>query len=148
MSPTTTRGETGRRARLSLAALMTGAGLTHFVAPGFYEPTVPPWAGNARRVVLVSGVAELACGALLLRRRTARLGGWLTAALLVAVFPANVQMWLDAGTERQAAPDVPVDRFRAIALARLPLQVPLVLWAARVARRAALPSPSVNRDVT
>jgi len=50
------------------------------------------------------------------------------------VFPANVQMALDAGTEHQAAPDMPVGRFRAIALARLPLQLPLVGWAVRVAR--------------
>jgi uncharacterized membrane protein len=134
-TPTATGGETGQRARLGLTALMLGAGVTHFVAPGLYEKTVPRWAGDARRVVLVSGVAELVCGALLANRRTAGLGGRLTALLLVAVFPANVQMFLDAGTEHQAA-DMPVDRFRLIALARLPLQVPLVIWAARVARRA------------
>jgi uncharacterized membrane protein len=50
------------------------------------------------------------------------------------VFPANVQMALDAGTERQAVPDMPVRRFRAVALARLPLQLPLIGWAVRVAR--------------
>jgi uncharacterized membrane protein len=132
---TSETAETGRRARLALAAFMTGAGVTHFVAPGIYEKTVPRWAGDARRVVLLSGAAELACGALLANRRTAGLGGRLTAALLLAVFPANVQMWLDAGTEHQAA-EMPADRFRTIALARLPLQVPLVIWAARVARRA------------
>jgi uncharacterized membrane protein len=82
----------------------------------------------------VSGAAEIACGALLSSRRTGRLGACVTAALLVAVFPANVQMALDAGTEHQAAPDMPVGRFRAIALARLPLQLPLVGWAVRVAR--------------
>ena len=45
----------------------------------------------------------------------------------------NVQMALDAGTERQAIPDVPVARFRAIALCRLPLQLPLIGWALRLA---------------
>ena len=137
---TTERGsrsgrEPGRRARLGLAALMTGAGVTHFVAPSGYEKTVPRWAGDAHQVVLVSGVAELVCGALLANRRTAGLGGRLTAVLLLVVFPANVQMWLDAGTEHQAV-EMPADRFRLVALARLPLQVPLVIWAARVARRA------------
>jgi uncharacterized membrane protein len=127
--------EPGRRARLGLAAVMAGAGITHFVAPAGYESIVPRWAGDARRVVVVSGVAELVCGVLLANRRTARLGGRLTALLLLAVFPANVQMWLDAGTEHQAV-EMPADRFRLIALARLPLQVPLVIWAARVARRA------------
>jgi uncharacterized membrane protein len=119
---------------LGLAALMVGAGVTHFVASASYERIVPRWAGDARRVVLASGAAEIACGALLSSRRTGRLGACLTATLLVAVFPANVQMALDAGTERQAVPDMPVGRFRAIALARLPLQLPLVGWALRVAK--------------
>jgi uncharacterized membrane protein len=146
MSTRTTRttSESGRRARLALATCMAGAGVTHFVSPATYERIVPRWAGDPHRVVAVSGIAELACAALLANRRTAGLGGWLTAALLVAVFPANVQMWLDAGTEHQAA-EMPADRFRLIALARLPLQLPLVLWALRVARRATT-SPSPTRS--
>jgi len=123
----------GGRGRWGLAALMLGSAVLHFVAPGTYTRVVPRWLGDARQVVLVSGAAELACGALLLSRRTSRLGGWLTAALLVAVFPGNVQMLLDAGTEHQAV-DMPADRFRLVALARLPLQIPLIVWAARVAR--------------
>jgi uncharacterized membrane protein len=113
---------------------MVSSGITHFVAPAAYERIVPRWAGDARRVVRVSGAAEIACGVLLSSRRAGKVGGWLTAALLVAVFPANVQMALDAGTERQALPDMPAGRFRAIALGRLPLQLPLVGWALRVAR--------------
>jgi uncharacterized membrane protein len=119
---------------LGLAALMVGAGITHFIAPTAYERIVPRWAGDARCVVVVSGAAEIASGALLSSRRTGRLGACLTAALLIAVFPANVQMALDAGSERQAVPGMPVGSFRAIALARLPLQLPLVGWAIRVAR--------------
>jgi uncharacterized membrane protein len=122
------------RDRHRLAALMLGSGTLHLVAPKTYERVVPRSLGDPRRIVVVSGVAELACGALLLSRRTGRLGGWLTAALLVAVFPANVQMALDAGTERQAIPAMPPGRFRALALARLPLQIPLVARALRVAR--------------
>lgn len=129
-------GERGRIGRLALAAFMLGAGIMHFVVPGRYEKIVPRWLGDPRKVVLASGVAELVCGGLLLSRRTARAGGWLTAALFVAVFPGNVQMLLDAGTEHQAV-DMPVGRFRAIALARLPLQIPLLIWAVRVAQRAA-----------
>jgi uncharacterized membrane protein len=122
------------RSRFALAAFMLGSGILHFVVPGVYARIVPRWLPDARRVVQASGAAELACGALLVSRRTGRLGGWLTAGLFMAVFPANVQMVLDAGTEHQAAPDVPAGRFRALALARLPLQLPLVAWARRVAR--------------
>jgi uncharacterized membrane protein len=132
------QGEKGRRSRRALAAAMLGAGVTHFVAPGNYEKIVPRWAGDAHQAVLLSGVAELVCGALLLNRRTSRVGGWLTALLLVAVFPANVQMLLDAGTEHQAV-DMPADRFRVIAAARLPFQVPMLIWALRVAGRGGKP---------
>jgi uncharacterized membrane protein len=122
-----------RRARRSLAAIMVGSAVLHVVVPSVYEKVIPRWLGDARRVVLVSGVAELACGVLLLGRRTSRAGGWATAALLVAVFPANVQMVLDAGTEHQAV-NMPAGAFRALGLARLPAQVPLVVRALKVAR--------------
>src|SRR6266496_3650966 len=117
------------RGRLRLAAFMAGSGVMHFVVPEQYEKIVPRWMGDKRKVVEVSGIAELACGTLLLSRRTARLGGWLSAAVFVAVFPANVQMALDAGTEHQASPNVPAERFRLVALARLPLQIPMIAWA-------------------
>jgi uncharacterized membrane protein len=130
----TSESDGARKLRLALAALMVSAGATHFVAPAAYARIVPRWAGDVRRVVFASGAAEIACGVLLSNRRTGRLGACLTAALLVAVFPANVQMALDAGTERQAVPDMPAGRFRAVALARLPLQLPLIGWALRVAK--------------
>lgn len=126
VEPETTRE---RVSRLGLAALMIGAGVTHFVSPGFYDDLVPDWMpGDPRTVTQVSGFAELTVGTLLLGRRTARVGGWSTAALLVAVYPANVQMALDAGA--------PADAEGWAAWLRLPLQVPLVVWAVRVARRS------------
>ncbi len=73
-----------------------------------------------------SGVAELACAAGLAMPRTRRVAGWATALLFVAVFPGNIQMALDAG-DRSAG-------YRALVYARLPLQVPLVVWAVSVAR--------------
>jgi uncharacterized membrane protein len=133
--------DAARRTRRGLATMLLSSGVTHMVAPQVFEGIVPRWAGDARRVVLVSGVAELACGALLLNRRTSRVGGWATAALLVAVFPANVQMALDAGTERQVV-SMPAGAFRALCLARLPLQIPLVARALRVARDRPAPASS------
>jgi uncharacterized membrane protein len=135
-SATSVTGQAARiaRDRHRLAALMLGSGTLHLVAGKPYEKVVPRSLGDARRVVVISGVAELACGTLLLNRRTSRLGALLTAALLVAVFPANVQMVVDAGTEHQAIPTMPEKGFRALALARLPLQIPLVARALRIAR--------------
>jgi len=107
---------------------MVTAGILHFVIPDAYARIVPRGLGDARAIVYASGVAEAAAGVLLTSSRTRRLGGWCTAAVLVAVFPANVQMALDARSDGGA---VQV----AVAWLRLPLQVPLVLWALRHARR-------------
>lgn len=123
-----------RSARLGLAATMLGMGALHLVKPQPFEKVVPRRLCEPRRLVYASGVVEMASGALLLTRRTSRFGGYLAAATMVSVFPANVQMVLDAGTENQAMPNVPAPLFRAVGLARLPMQVPLVLRAVRVAR--------------
>ena len=116
-----------------LAGLLAGSGVLHFTATDAYARIVPRALPRARAVVQVSGVAELACAAGLVLPRTRRSAGWSTTALLVAVFPANVQMALDAPARRP--------RYRALAYARLPVQVPLVLWAVSVARGAARPAP-------
>ncbi|PZS30064.1 MAG: hypothetical protein DLM59_11775 [Pseudonocardiales bacterium] len=116
-----------RAAPWLLAGLLGVAGTAHFLAPDSYQRTIPAALPYPRELVYVSGVAELLCGAGLTYRRTRRVAGWATAALFVAVFPANVQMAL-AG--RDASP-----LHQAILWVRLPLQVPLVLWAAGVARR-------------
>ncbi|MBW3574128.1 MAG: hypothetical protein KY450_04575 [Actinobacteria bacterium] len=126
--------EADRRASpLVLAAVLAGAGVVHFVVPSAYERIIPRPLGHARALVLASGVAEIAVGLLVAWPRTRRLGGWLAAGLLVAVFPANVQMALDGGIPGEGFPlGSP-----AVAWARLPLQVPLVVWAWALARREA-----------
>jgi uncharacterized membrane protein len=106
-----------------LAAFLSGAGVLHFVAPEPYERLVPPFLGAPRPWIYGSGIAEIACAVATAAPRTRRKGAMASAALLLAVFPANVYMAVEPG-------DVP----RWLALARLPLQVPLVLWALQVAR--------------
>jgi uncharacterized membrane protein len=76
-------------------------------------------------------VAELMVAALIAAPRTRRLGALLAAVLFVAVFPANVKMAIDWS-------DRPVG-MRALAYGRLPLQIPLVMWAVLVYRRAGPP---------
>jgi uncharacterized membrane protein len=106
-----------------LAAVVGGSGVLHLVTPGFYERLIPPLLGSPRAWVYGSGVVELACAAALVAPRTRARAGLATAALLVAVFPGNVYLAVEPG-------DVP----RWAAIARLPLQVPLVLWALQVWR--------------
>jgi uncharacterized membrane protein len=115
------------RTALGLAALLTATGTLHLLDPHRFDAAVPTWLPGSRLGwELVSGVAELGCAALLAIPRTRRAGGYLTAALFVAVFPGNVDM-----ARRARSP-----RVRWVTLARLPLQVPLVRWAWRVGEGA------------
>jgi uncharacterized membrane protein len=108
------------RRRLPLALFFVGAGIMHFVKPRAYEATVPDALPAHPEIVAISGVAEIAGGLALLDRRTAPWAGWWLIALLLAVFPANVNMAVNA------------ERFRAVPEAllwiRLPLQALLIAW--------------------
>ncbi|GGK98923.1 DoxX family protein [Mangrovihabitans endophyticus] len=113
----------------ALAGLLTTTGILHFVTPGPFDGIVPrALPGSPRAWTLVSGAAELVVAAAVAHPRSRRAGALAAAGLFAAVFPANVQMavdWRDASPGR-----------RAIAYGRLPLQVPLVIWALRVSRNA------------
>jgi uncharacterized membrane protein len=102
-------------------------GVLHFVRPEPFEQIVPRQLPRKKELVYASGVAELSCAAGLLHPGTRRTAGLLSTALLVAVFPANVQMALDL--KRKGSP-----RAKAIGFARLPLQLPLIRAALKAAR--------------
>lgn len=118
-----------QRAAIAMSVLLAGAGVTHFVAPAFYDALVPTQLpGTARFWTLASGVAEFGVAAAVAVPRTRRLGGLAAAALFVAVLPANIKMavdWSDRSPQEQA-----------IAYGRLPLQIPLVWWALKVRKNA------------
>jgi len=110
-----------------LAALLFGIGTIHFVAPKPVDAMVPPeLPGSPRFYTYASGAAEFTIGGMLLGRRTRRLGALAAAGLFVSVFPANlhmVRMYWDKPWAMKVA-----------ALARLPLQVPLITEAIKVYR--------------
>ncbi len=120
-----------------LIAVLGGAGVAHFVNPGFFDPLVPEWMpGSARWVTYASGVGELVAAALIAWPRTRRLGGWFAFVTLLAVYPANIQAALDGGMDEM---DPPLDS-AAAAWLRLPFQLPLLWLAWRVARPRAADS--------
>jgi uncharacterized membrane protein len=114
-------------AAVVLAAVLLTTGTWHFASPHGFESIVPGFLGSPAFWVRLSGVGELACAIGLLIPRTRRAAGWVTAALFVVVFPANIDMAVHAAQGHGS---------RFIAYARLPLQVPLVLWALYIARGA------------
>jgi uncharacterized membrane protein len=122
-------GRTVERRRKGLAALLLGIGTLHFLTPRFFDELIPAvLPGTARAWTYGSGVAELTAGALVLNRRTARIGGFAAFVVILGVWPGNWKMALDAGAPHDAA--------SWAAWLRLPLQLPLLWWAWRVARDA------------
>ena len=115
-----------------LAVLFAASGVLHLVQPQIFEAIVPRQLPERRALVYASGAAELACAAAILHPRTRRAAGWASAALLTAIFPANVQM---AVTEGKRASRGTGSRGRQVAaLVRLPLQIPLIRTALKAAR--------------
>jgi uncharacterized membrane protein len=101
--------------RRGAAAFWIVAGALHFVIPRQYQAIVPPYLGRWRsELVVVSGVAEIAGGVAVLPRATRRAARWWLLATLVAVYPANIHMAVNAHE---------FPRFPKAALwARLPVQ--------------------------
>lgn len=118
-----------------LAVLLATSGVVHLVRPQVFEGIVPHALPNRRALVYVSGVAELLCAAGLLLPATRRPAGYASAALLVAVFPANVQMSVDHGQRAEGRGDAASRASFAATLVRLPLQVPMIRTALRAAGR-------------
>jgi uncharacterized membrane protein len=106
-----------------LAVLMVFAGTLHFVAPKGYIRIVPNWLPAPRALVIVSGAFEILGGLGLLLSATRAWAAWGLIALLVAVFPANVNMAVNRiGFGRKPTP-------QWLLWARLPLQAVLIAWA-------------------
>jgi len=124
-----------RRAPLALAAVFAGSATVHLVHPQSFASIMPRAIPEERHTALiyVSGVVELVCAAALVRRT--RWAAAASVATLAAVFPANVQMALDAGTGRNEGP---ADS-RAVAWGRLPLQL-VMAWMALQARHGRDPA--------
>lgn len=118
----------------ALVVLFTVSGVVHLVRPEVFTPIVPDALPAHRFLVYLSGVAELLCAAGLVWRRTRRVAGWASAALLVAVFPANMTMAVDAWGDDDASRG-----YLLATLVRLPLQLPMIWWAWRVTRPAGRP---------
>ena len=107
--------------KILFAALFVFAGFLHFVRVGFFVTAMPDYLPWHRELVYISGVIEVELGVLLLIPRYSRDAAWALVALLIAVFPANIEMALHPEKFPQFPP---------IGLyVRLPIQGLLIAWA-------------------
>lgn len=97
------------------------AGVMHFVIPKTYEASMPEWVPAHRELVYASGVAEIVGGAATMHPATRRFGSILSILTLVGVYPANVNMALNADRYK----DIPAPALWG----RVPIQFLLIWWA-------------------
>jgi uncharacterized membrane protein len=115
-----------------VAAAFSVSGVIHLLHPATFTRIVPNFLPARTALVYASGMAELICAAGLWRR--ARWAGLAAALLLVAIWPANLQMAINAQDGHVVATKVED-------WIRLPLQIPLI-WFALQARGTFRPRPA------
>ncbi|MBI3500796.1 MAG: DoxX family protein [Bacteroidetes bacterium] len=108
----------------SFYIMITGyviAGILHFVFPKAYKRIMPPWIPFHYMMIYFSGVCEIVFALLLIPEMTRTIGAWFLIAMLVAIFPANIQMMTDFRKRKS--------NYFWLTLLRLPLQPVLIWWA-------------------
>jgi uncharacterized membrane protein len=108
----------------AFGVVFTFAGVMHFVKTRSYERIMPPYLPAHRELVYASGVAEIAGGLATLHPRTRRVGSAFSILTLLAVYPANIHMALNADQYEKAVPGG-----EAALWARLPFQALFIAWA-------------------
>lgn len=94
----------------------------HFASPEFFLRIVPTYLPWRRGLVYLSGFFEIAGGIGLMIPRTQRAAAWGLVALLIAVFPANIRLYLHY---KEIMPEVSA----AFHLIRLPFQLVFIALA-------------------
>jgi len=104
-----------------MALLYIAAGVNHFWNTALYVSIMPPYLPWHTTLVHISGVGEVLLGLLVLAPNARRIAAAGIVFLLVAVFPANVQMAINYAQSHNP--------YLWVAIARLPLQFLLIWWA-------------------
>ena len=82
------------------AVFLINVGIAHFTDTQWFEPIVPDALGSPTLWVLLTGVLEIVLGIGIVIPRTRKYAAILLVAFLVAVYWANLNMWVN---------DIPLD---------------------------------------
>jgi len=111
----------------SMIILYILAGINHFWHPRMYMKIMPSYLPWHLPLVYASGICEIAFALLLIPASTRWLAAWLLIALLIAIFPANVQMTIDYSRRHNP--------YTWLTILRLPVQLLLIAWAWQFTKR-------------
>ncbi|GIX43135.1 MAG: membrane protein [Leptospiraceae bacterium] len=104
------------------------AGILHFKIPEFYVKIMPSYLPYHFELVYLSGFFEILLGALFLIPKYTKIAAWGIILLLIAVFPANINMAIHHIVP-SSMENLSYTTQQIILWARLPFQGILILWA-------------------
>jgi uncharacterized membrane protein len=112
--------------RYALSLLLLTTGTLHFLHPHTFLDIMPPLIPFPAFLVAFTGLCELAAALGLQLPPLRHLTAWLLVLFLLAVFPANLQMYFSPPPSLHPLLGLSP---KTLALLRLPLQLPLLAWA-------------------
>lgn len=104
-----------------LGVLFILAGMNHFRKPKIYEQIIPPYIPAHSSMVLLSGIAEMILGFMILNKNTQTVAAWGIIIMLLLFIPIHIYMIQN----EKAAMKLP----KWVLILRLPLQFGLIYWA-------------------
>ncbi len=119
-----------RKISLYLQVLLyVAAGINHFIHPLFYISIMPDYLPYPSALVLISGIAEVVLGILLVPIQTRKTAAWLIALMLVVYLLVHIDM-LQLSFHQDPYLIRPVTA--VIRLLVQPLLIAWILWTARL----------------
>jgi len=104
-----------------IGALFVLAGANHFRQPKIYERIMPPYIPAKPTLVMLTGVAEMIFGFMILTPASQTIAVWGIIILLILFLPVHVYMLQN----KEASMKLP----KWVLIFRIPLQFGLMFWA-------------------
>lgn len=104
-----------------MAVLFILAGVNHFRKPKMYEQIMPPYIPAHKNMVVMSGLAEMILGMMLLIPENQPTAAWGIILMLLIFFTVHIHMLQDEGASMKLP--------KWVLILRIPLQFGLIWWA-------------------
>lgn len=104
-----------------MGVLFVLAGMNHFRKPKLYERIMPPYIPAHNAMVMLSGIAEMILGFMIMNKNSQSEAAWGIILMLVVFIPVHIYMLQN----EYAAMKLP----KWVLILRLPLQFGLIYWA-------------------
>lgn len=97
------------------------AGMNHFRKPKLYEKVIPPYIPAHSTVVMLSGIAEMVLGFMLMNKNAQEGAAWGIIIAMILFIPVHIYMLQN----KKAGLKLP----KWLLILRIPLQFGIIFWA-------------------